>query len=53
MNVTKSFGPNFNQENNSQQNFRTMGASLSYRFGKLKESIKKSKRSISNDDVSN
>jgi ferric enterobactin receptor len=53
MNVTKSFGPNFNQENNSQQNFRTMGASLSYRFGKLKESIKKSKRSISNDDVNN
>jgi ferric enterobactin receptor len=53
MNVTKSFGPNFNQENNSQQNFRTMGASLSYRFGKLKESIKKNKRGISNDDVSN
>ncbi|WP_285057686.1 outer membrane beta-barrel protein [Pedobacter ginsengisoli] len=53
MNVTKSFGPNFNQENNSQQNFRTAGASLSYRFGKLKESIKKSKRSISNDDVNN
>ena len=53
MNVTKSFGPNFNQENNSQQNFRTTGASLSYRFGKLKESVKKSKRSISNDDVSN
>ena len=53
VNVTNRFGPNFNQVNNSQQNFRTVGGSLSYKFGKMKESIKKNKRGISNDDVSN
>jgi outer membrane receptor protein involved in Fe transport len=53
VNITRSFGPNFNQINNSQQNFRTMGASLSYQFGRLKESIKKNQRGIKNDDISN
>lgn len=53
MNVTHRFGPNFDQVNNSQQNFRTMGASLNYQLGKMKESIKKNKRGISNDDISN
>ncbi len=52
-NVTNSFGPNFNQMSRDQQNFSAYGASLSYKFGKLKEAIKKSKRGISNDDVSN
>jgi ferric enterobactin receptor len=53
MNVTNSFGPNFDQVSRDQQNFSTFGGSLSYKFGKLKESIKKNKRGISNDDVSN
>ncbi|TDQ11498.1 outer membrane beta-barrel family protein [Pedobacter metabolipauper] len=53
VNVTDRFGPNFNQVNHSQQNFRTMGGSLSYKFGKLKDAIKKNKRGINNDDVSN
>ncbi|MES2826589.1 MAG: outer membrane beta-barrel protein [Bacteroidota bacterium] len=53
INVTNRFGPNFTQVNHSQQNFLTLGGSLSYKFGKLKDAVKKSKRSISNDDVSN
>jgi len=53
MNVTDRFGPNFNQVNNSQQNFRTTGASISYKFGKMNEAIRKNKRGISNDDLSN
>lgn len=51
--VTNSFGPNFDQLSRAQQNFSTVGASLSYKFGKLKEALKKNKRGISNDDVSN
>ncbi|WP_295794191.1 TonB-dependent receptor, partial [Mucilaginibacter sp.] len=46
VNVTNSFGPNFDQVSHDQQNFSSFGASLSYKFGKLKESIKKNKRGI-------
>jgi hypothetical protein len=53
MNITNSFGPNFNQISRDQQNFSAFDASLDYKFGKLKESIKKNKRGISNDDISN
>lgn len=53
VNTTNSFGPNFDQVSHDQQNFSSFGGSLSYKFGKLKESIKKNKRGISNDDVSN
>ncbi|GAB3929759.1 outer membrane beta-barrel family protein [Mucilaginibacter myungsuensis] len=53
LNVTNAFGPNFDQLSNDQQNFRVFGASLNYKFGKLKEAIKKNKRGINNDDVSN
>ena len=45
-----SFGPNFNQTNDFQNYFRTYNVSLNYRFGKLKEAIKKNKRGINNDD---
>jgi ferric enterobactin receptor len=53
VNNVNSFGPNFDQLSHDQQNFSSFGASLSYKFGKLKEAIKKNKRGISNDDVSN
>jgi ferric enterobactin receptor len=33
--------------------FRSFSISLNYRFGKLKDAIKKNKRGINNDDVSN
>ncbi|MEJ7692304.1 DUF2012 domain-containing protein [Daejeonella sp.] len=52
-NRVESFGPDFTQTNNNQQYFRGISTSLNYRFGKLKEAIKKNKRGISNDDVSN
>jgi ferric enterobactin receptor len=53
-NHSESFGyaPNFNQTNDNQTYFRSFSASMNYRFGKLKEGIKKSKREIRNDDVS-
>lgn len=44
-------GSNFSQHYNSQNFNRSFSASLSWRFGRLKDEIKKSQRSISNDDV--
>lgn len=49
----ESFGPDFNQLNTSQNYYRSCNVSLNYNFGKLKEGLKKNKRGISNDDVSN
>lgn len=44
----------FIQEANAKSNFRRFDFSLIYRFGKLKDQIKKNKRNIQNDDqVSN
>jgi hypothetical protein len=45
-------GGNFTQSSYSQSYFRSFGVSLNYRFGKLKETIKKNRRGIRNDDVS-
>lgn len=53
LNKTHIFGPGYDQNNISQQYFRSGNISMNYRFGKLKEAIKKNKRGISNDDVSN
>lgn len=50
-NIRSSFGPDFTQTNTNQTYFRGFNISLNYRFGKLKEAIKKNKRGISNDDV--
>ena len=44
---------NFTETSGSQEYFRKAGISINYRFGKLKQDIKKNKRSISNNDVSN
>lgn len=44
-------GPNFSQRTYSENYYRRFNMSLNWRFGKLKESIKKNKRGISNDDV--
>ena len=51
-NHTETFGTGFNQINDSQTFFRSYSFSMNYKFGKLKEAIKKSKREIRNDDVS-
>ncbi|MXV13994.1 outer membrane beta-barrel protein [Hufsiella ginkgonis] len=52
-NYVHTFGPDFDQVAESRLFFRTFNTSLNYRFGKLKEEIKKNKRGIKNDDVSN
>lgn len=44
-------GPNFSQRSYSEMYFRRVNVSLNWNFGKLKESIKKNRRGISNDDV--
>ncbi|HXH99132.1 MAG TPA: outer membrane beta-barrel protein [Sphingobacteriaceae bacterium] len=50
---TETFGPNFTQTDNNQSFYRSFNTSLNYSFGKLKGTIKKNKRGISNDDISN
>jgi ferric enterobactin receptor len=45
-------GPNFTQESFNQNYQRNFTTSINYRFGRLKESIKKNKKGISNSDVS-
>ncbi|GAB3175428.1 outer membrane beta-barrel family protein [Telluribacter humicola] len=49
----ESFGPDFVQSNERWDYFRTFSGSFNYKFGKLKEGIKKNKRGIRNDDVQN
>lgn len=50
MSYTK--GPNFTQETYNQNYQRNFTTSLNYRFGKLKDTIKKNKKGINNNDVS-
>ncbi len=45
-------GPNFTQESYNQNYQRNFTTSVNYRFGKLKEGIKKNKKGIDNNDVS-
>ena len=45
-------GPDFTQETYNQNYQRNFTTSISYRFGKLKEAIKKNKKGIINSDVS-
>ncbi|MBZ4189472.1 outer membrane beta-barrel protein [Niabella beijingensis] len=46
-------GSNFMQTDFSDEYFRKAGLSLNYKFGKLKQDIKRSKRGINNNDVAN
>jgi ferric enterobactin receptor len=48
--ITDTKGANFTQIVTNQNYFRTYNFSLNYNFGRLKESIKKTKRGINNDD---
>ncbi|RZL12822.1 MAG: TonB-dependent receptor, partial [Pedobacter sp.] len=45
-------GANFTQNSFGQSYYRSFAVSANWRFGKLKDEIKKNKRGISNDDVS-
>ena len=51
INREESIGPDFTQISNSQNYYRAFSTSLNYRFGKLKEGIKKNRRNIVNDDT--
>jgi ferric enterobactin receptor len=44
-------GPDFSQSNYRTDYFRSFNVSMNYKFGKLKDAIKKNKRGIRNDDV--
>ncbi len=50
--TTETEGPDFTQSSFNNSYFRNVGLSFNYRFGELKEGIKKNKRGIKNDDVS-
>ena len=50
--ISHTQGLDFMQESFSQTYLRTFNTSLNYRFGALKDKIKKNKRGIRNDDVS-
>lgn len=47
------FGPDFLQATSNQTYYQRFSVSLDYRFGKLKDNIRKNKRGIKNDDLSN
>ncbi|MEO5563157.1 MAG: TonB-dependent receptor [Chitinophagaceae bacterium] len=46
-------GADFSETNITREYFRNYGFNLNFRFGKLKEGIKKNKRGINNTDLSN
>lgn len=50
-NHNESFGPDFAQNNDRRDYFRSFNFSVNYKFGKLKDAIRKNKRGIRNDDV--
>jgi ferric enterobactin receptor len=52
-NIEDMSGPDFEQTSRSQSYNRRVTFSLNYRFGKLKEEIKKNKKGIINDDIAN
>ncbi|MBS7565965.1 TonB-dependent receptor [Mucilaginibacter sp. Bleaf8] len=52
-NITETTSADFIQTDVRQDYFRSFKLSLNYNFGKLKEAIKKNKRGIKNDDLSN
>ncbi len=49
--VSETTGPDFTQTSNYMDYFRRYNVSINYRFGKLKDAIKKNQRGINNDDV--
>lgn len=48
--TTNTSSANFNQTQTDQSYFRNFTLSLNYNFGKLKDAVKRTKRSINNDD---
>lgn len=52
-NEVRSFGPDFNQLYTSAHYYRSFGISLNYKFGRLSNSVSKSRRTIENKDIAN
>nr|WP_262919642.1 outer membrane beta-barrel family protein [Niabella hibiscisoli] len=52
-NRTEIISYNFREVNTNRDYFRRFGMSVNYKFGKLKDDVKKSRRGINNNDVSN
>ncbi len=52
-NYRYTFGPDFDQTDFRREYFRTFNITANYKFGKLKDGIRKNKRGIRNDDVQN
>jgi ferric enterobactin receptor len=50
-NQREFFGPDFDQFTTRQNFYRSFNCSLNYRFGKLKDNLKKAKKGIQNDDT--
>jgi outer membrane receptor protein involved in Fe transport len=51
-NKETTVGPNFIQQTDNQVYYRSVVVSLNYRFGKLKDQIRKNRKGINNDDLS-
>lgn len=51
-NETQTSSYNFNQASSTQTLYQGFGLSFTYRFGRLKEQMKKNKRKVENNDVS-
>lgn len=51
-NITQTSGPGFYETTNIREYFRSFSISVNYKFGKLKDGIRKTERGINNDDVS-
>lgn len=50
---TQTSGPDFYQTSNNQVYYRIFGVSLNYNFGGMKGNLKKNKKTIQNNDLSN
>lgn len=51
--VTETIGTDFYQSNYVSDFYRSFGLNITYKFGKLKDEIKSTKRKIQNNDLSN
>ncbi|KQT35622.1 hypothetical protein ASG22_00940 [Chryseobacterium sp. Leaf405] len=51
--ITKTAGTDFYQNNYSKDYYRSFGFNITYKFGKLKNEIKNTKRKIENNDLAN
>jgi ferric enterobactin receptor len=52
-NITRTFGPDFNQLYTSRNYYRSVAFSMNYKFGGHNDGVNKSRRSIKNNDVAN